>query len=118
MVSPANDTQTPTSMPNIVSPQDIAGAGQTRLIVDAVKETVAELKADVREIKGHRWSDLLWHIGSFAAGFVLLAGMMLAAYFKLEDRLFTLSTSATRVETKLEDLLQRIPPVQTPAPRR
>ena|SRR6516225_11354388 len=102
-------------MPNVV-PTDIAGAASTRIIVEAVKETVAELKSDVRDIKSHRFSDLIWHISVLAAGFVLLAGMMIAAYFKLEEKIEALSTSNTRIETKLEDLLQRIPPVPTPPP--
>jgi hypothetical protein len=91
-------------------------AGQTRIIVEAVKESVADLKADVKEIKGHRVSDLRWHIGIFGAGFLVLGGMLIAGYFKLEDRLSDLSTASTRVETKLDDLLARIPPVQTPVP--
>jgi hypothetical protein len=98
----------------------LEAAGQTRLIVEAVKETVAELKTDVRAIKDHRFTDMLWHIAALAAAVVLLGGMMVAAYFKFEDRLQLLSTSSTRVETKLDDLLQRIPPTPTliPAPKK
>jgi len=96
----------------------MAGAAHARIIVEAVKESVAELKSDVRDIRTHRFTDLLWHIAAFAAGFVILGGMMIAAYFKLEDKMQALSTSNTRIETKLEDLLQRIPPVPTPPPAR
>lgn len=102
-------------MPN-VPPQNIAGAGQTRLIVEAVKESVAELKNDVRDIKGHRISDMRWHLGAFAAGFIILGGMLITAYFRLDDRINTLDTSMTRIETKLDDLLQHIPPLPTPIP--
>lgn len=97
---------------------DLGGAGQTRLIVEAVKETVADLKSDVKELKSHRFTDLLWHVTALAATFILLGGMMVAAYFKIEDRLLDLTRASARVDTKLEDLLQRIPPAPTPIPRR
>jgi hypothetical protein len=109
------DSEPPKAMPNVV-PLDIAGAGQTRLIVEAVKESVAELKSDVKDIRSHRVSDLVWHVSTLAAGFVLLAGMMIAAYFKIDDKISDISKASTRIETKLDDLVQRIPPVQAPAP--
>ena len=49
---------------------------------------------------------------------VLLVGMMIAVDFRVEDQIHQLSTATTRVETKLDDLLQRIPPVVAPAPRK
>jgi hypothetical protein len=98
-----------------VTPMD-AGSAQTRQIVEAVKASVAVLTSDVKEIRNYRYTDLLLHIGAFAAGIVLVVTMMVAAYFKLEDKLQTLSTATTRVDTKLEDLLLRIPPIPaTPA---
>ena len=102
-------------MPN-VAPTEMAGTGNTRLMIEAVKETVADLKADVKEIKNHRFTDFLWHIGVFAAGFLLLATMMIAGYFKIEDRMNEVSKTTTRIDTKLEDLLQRIPPTVAPLP--
>ena len=71
-------------------------------------------KADVRNIRDHRFTDMMWHIGALAAGVILLGGMMIAAYFKIEDKIEVMSNASVRVETKLEDLLQRIPPVATP----
>jgi len=111
----SQEPQPPQSLPS-VNPSDLGGAGQTRLIIEAVKETVSELKSDVRTIKDHRFADMLWHIGALVAALVVLGGMMIATYFKIEDRLQELSTSSTRMETKLEDLLQRIPPVPTAPP--
>ncbi len=123
MAAKSQDPQPPSSLPN-VNPPEVAGAGQTRLVVEAVKETVAELKVDVRNIRDHRFTDIMWHIGALATGVILLGGMMIAAYFKLEDKIEALSNASnekfeaisnasTRVETKLDDLLQRIPPVVT-----
>jgi hypothetical protein len=113
----ADDSQPPKDMAN-VAPLDMAGAGQTRLIVEAVKESVADLKLDVKEIKGYRFGDLFKYLSALAAAVVLLGGMMIAVYFKIEDKIHTLSTASTRIEQKLDDLILRIPPVQTPAPRK
>lgn len=100
-------------------------ARQTRFIVDAVKEAIAEIRDDVREIKGHRVSDIRWHLAGFAAGFVLLSTMLILGYFRLEDKIGgvsntvrDVSTSITRIETKLDDLIERIPPIPSPPPRK
>jgi len=95
-----------------------AGTAQTRQIVEAVKTTVAELKQDVKDIKEYRYTDLLLHLGVFAAAVVFVAGVIVAVYFKLDDKITSLSNSNIKIETKLEDLLARIPPVATPAPRK
>jgi hypothetical protein len=57
--------------------------------------------------------------------FLILSGMLIFGYFKLDDRIVKLedrvngfSNTLVRIDTKLEDLLARIPPVQTPPPQR
>ena len=107
----------PKEMANVI-PLDSAAVGQTRMIVDAVKESVAELKADVKDIKGHRHTDFVWIIGVFATGFLVLLGAMATAYLRLDDKVSELSKSQTRMETRLEDLIARIPPAQTPLPKK
>jgi hypothetical protein len=99
-----------------VAPPDFAG--QTRILINAIEGTVADLKADVREIRNHRVTDLLWHIGVFAGGFLILASAMIFAYFKIEEKTSALTTVTTRVETKLDDLVARLPPVVAPIPRK
>jgi hypothetical protein len=76
------------------------------------------LEANVKEIRDYRYTDLWRHLAAFAAGIVLVVGMLIAGYFKIEDKIQILSTASTRMETKLDDLIARIPPVQTPVPRR
>ncbi|HVT56033.1 MAG TPA: hypothetical protein VHD34_08295, partial [Xanthobacteraceae bacterium] len=76
-----------------------------------------DIKQDIKDIRGYRLTDLLLVGGGIIASFVLLASMMIAGYFRLEDKIQIISTAQTRIETKLEDLLARIPPMQTP-PRR
>jgi hypothetical protein len=101
-----------------IAPPDLAGAAQTRLIVDAVKASVGILEGDVKAIRDYRYTDLLLHIGAFAGGIIIVVTMMVTAYFRLDDKIAALSTSNTRIETKLDDLLARIPPIPTPPPRR
>ncbi|HEY1981099.1 MAG TPA: hypothetical protein VGH13_13525 [Xanthobacteraceae bacterium] len=95
-----------------------ASSAQTRQIVEAVRDTVSGLTSDVKAIRDYRYTDLLLHIGAFAAGIILVVTLILNVYSRLDDKIQTLSTLTTRADTKLEDLLQRIPPVQAPAPHR
>jgi hypothetical protein len=116
----------PGAPPNV--PSDLSpGAGQTRILIEALENSLKDVKDDLREIKNHRHSDFVHMIELFGAGFVLLAGMLIAGYFvmdgkydKVNEKIDKLSTTATRADAKLEDLLARIPPAPTllPAPRR
>jgi hypothetical protein len=83
-------------------------AGQARLIA---QEVVRALESKVAE---HRHSDFVFMISVFGVGFIALAGMLIVGYFRLDDRISGLSEKMTRTETKLEDLLARIPPIPTP----
>lgn len=115
--SATQDSSVPQQFANVLPP-DIAGAGQTRLLIKAVEDAVQGLKEDVRDIKSHRHSDFVFHICIFGGGFLVLAGMLITGYMKLDDRLMAITNTSIRAETKLEDLLQRIPPVPTPPARR
>jgi hypothetical protein len=104
-------------------------AAQTRIIakevvqavensLNDVKSSIDEIKADIKTIKDHRWTDFMWHIAALVAAFLVVGTMITSTYFRLEDKILTLSTSNARLETRLDDLIQRIPPNPTPAPRR
>jgi hypothetical protein len=104
---------------------NFANAGQARLVVSALEDSFGEIKTDIKEIKAHRHSGFVWVITVFAAGFVALAGLFGFGYFRIDDRferltdkIDKLTASSIRSDTKLEDLLQRIPPAITPAPER
>jgi hypothetical protein len=91
----------------------------------AANVVVREFRDDIREIKRDQKADFRIVAGMLVAGVIIVVGMMLYAYFriddritKLEDKVNVMSTTLTRVDTKLEDLLARMPPVQTPPPRR
>lgn len=94
----------PASVANVTPPE---GAAQTRLVYETFKDTLSELKADVREIRGYRVPDLVLVCGFLVGGFLILAGMLIFGYLKLEAKIGDLSTSLTRVETKLDDAIQR-----------
>jgi hypothetical protein len=94
------------------------GAGHTQAVVKSLEDSIAEIKTDIRELKNHRHSDFVYLITVFAAGFLLLSGAIGTVYFRLDDKIDRLTQTGIRVDTKLEDLLQRIPPVVAPAPKR
>jgi hypothetical protein len=88
-----------------------SGAGHTQAIVNSLQGDISDIKKDIR-----------WLLGIYAGGFLLLAGAGASAvvglYFKLDEKMEKLSSASIRVETKLEDLLARIPPAVTPPPKR
>jgi pheromone shutdown protein TraB len=94
------------------------GAGHTQAIVKSLEDSIAEIKTNVRELNSNRHTDFVYLITLFGAGFLLLAGILTAGYFRHDDKIEKLSHSNVRIETKLEDLLQRIPPTVVPAPKR
>lgn len=123
---PIRDSDVPREFAN-VTPDMSAGIGQLRIVVKTLEEHIREIKDDMKEIKRHRHSDFVLTITIFAAGFLLLAGMLIFGYFRLDDKVFTntkevgdkvdaLVVTTTKIDTKLEDLLQRIPPLQNQLP--
>lgn len=110
----ADANRTPDDFPT-APPTDLAASTvHTRQLVRALEENLKELKEDVKVIKGHSHTDFRWIITVFGAGFLILAGMTVTGYFRLDDKIGTLVNETIRVDTKLEDLLQRIPIIQTP----
>ena len=117
------ESAAPQSFAN-VHPDLSQNAGQVRLVVKALEDSISEIKTDIKEIKSHRHSDFVWLVTVFAAGFLMLAGLFGFGYFriddkfdKLTDKIDKLTASSIRSDTKLEDLLQRIPPTVAPAPK-
>lgn len=113
----------PGQLPN-VPPAELPGVTQTRLLIQTLEASLKDVKDDIKEIRSHRHSDFIYMIAMLSGGFLLLAGMLVTTYFiidnkfdKLGDKLDKLSTSSTRGDAKLEDLLARIPPVQAPIPQ-
>jgi outer membrane murein-binding lipoprotein Lpp len=99
MASP-QENGPPTSVANITPP---TGEGQARTAFEAFKDTLSEIRKDVRELR----------LG-LVVGFLILGGMLIAGYWRLEAKIDDLATSQTRletslvrVETKLDDALQR-----------
>lgn len=107
-------------------PADISqGNAQTRIIIAALENrlagldsTMTILRSDVTEIRTSVHTDFRLLLFVFGGGFLILAGMLIAGYFRLEDKVSASTQAETRIDTRLEDLLLRIPPVATPVPRR
>jgi hypothetical protein len=105
-----------------------------RAVQEAVQDSVGHLRTEIAQVHVHARSDLKWTMAAFAAGFVLLGGMIFEAYHwvdghvgtsvtrledkisKTDDKVDALGISQARIDQKLQDLLDRIPPVPTPPP--
>jgi hypothetical protein len=94
------------------------GAGHTQAVVKSLEGSITDIKTDIRELKNNRHSDFVYLITVFAGGFIILAGLLGFGYFRLDDRIEKLTATSIRVETKLEDLLLRIPATVAPTPKR
>src|SRR6266481_4110135 len=80
----------PQSFANV--PPDLsASAGQARLVMKALEDSINEIKSEIKEVKSHRHSDFVYLVTAFAAGFLLLAGTIITAYFRLDDKIEKLS---------------------------
>lgn len=111
MPKPRQEPENPQDLPN-VTPDIFPQTSQIRFLLGSLEQ----LQQDVRKLNSERLSNFLWYIGIFCAGFVLLATMLIFGYLRLDDKVSSLTQTSIRVDTKLEDLLQRIPPI-TQAPK-
>jgi len=101
------------------TPKDFLRPGERAILIEVAKlqATLNALeKANDRNISDFRWT---W--SGLAAGFLILAGFFTYGYLRLADQLDQkttgLLTTSVRVETKLDDLSQRLLPLPAP-PRR
>ena len=104
-------------------------AQQAALLLQPILD---ELHKDIREIRSQGRTDFWAMLSGFVGGFLILAGMVIGAYFLLKgdidrvatrletrldkqaDQLQAISSTLSRVDQKLEDLTK--PP--SPLPRR
>ena len=108
------EATTPANEMALTTPDISAGAGQLRIITTQLEASIREIRSDIKDIKEHRHSDFRWLITVFAAGFLALATMFIVGYLRIEDRIEPLSLSNAKIDTKLQDLLARIPPLPLP----
>ena len=85
-------------------------SGQTRLVIESITKDIERTKDAVEKLVDGRASDFKYTVTIYAGGFLLLAGMIIVAYLLLDGKLTSLKESSIRVDTKLEELLKRIPP--------
>jgi hypothetical protein len=112
------------------APQDLdKEARQTRMLIDALEKALAEFKEDLKDFRTEARNDIRLLLRGLAGSFIVLAGMIVAAYLllsndtktvrdRMDDRLAALGVSVARIEQKLDDLIARVPPVQSPPPHR
>lgn len=111
-------------------------ADQARLAAQLLEPAIGDLRKEIQKIRDDHQRHLLIVLSAFAAGFIALGTMTIGAYRwshddlamasvdlgkradRLDDKVEKEDATLVRVQTQLEDLLARIPPVPTPAPRR
>ena len=107
---------------------------QTRALVRALEHALRDFREDLVEVKTRAHTDFFRTLWVFGVGFVLLAGMVIEAYRwaaddlrlastrlenridKVDDRVVTTGNTLTRVDQKLQDLLDRVPATPTRRP--
>lgn len=123
-------------MPPHINPAAAQTGQVVRAVQDAVRQGLSDIKADLTKIETRSHTDYHRLLYIFGAGFLALAAMTIEAYRwghedliaasskvetrieKTDDRVVSMGNSLSRIDQKLQDLLERIPPVQTPPPRR
>ena len=87
--------EAPTQPQNRGAPLKPGGGGDNSDGMDPWQQTVetrlGELRADVRSLGDKLDSKFLWLMGAFGAGFIALAGMMMAGYLRLSDAISLLA---------------------------
>ena len=124
------DTEPPAEGgPPPLSPAAAQTGVLVRALQDGLRDSVSDLRREISELKAHAHTDYNHLLYIFGAGFIAIAVLFGWGYSRLEDRFFNVSTkiddrlgslekAVIKVDTKLGDLLERIPPIPTPAPRR
>jgi hypothetical protein len=81
-----------------------------------IQKSIGELTAHVEQTNSriniqeqNFRSDFRWTWTGLAATAVLLIGALIFGYFRLDDKAVAVSTGLTKVETKVDALLQRTP---------
>jgi hypothetical protein len=106
--SPTTPSQEELAIPTPISEE----AAYARVRVKALEDSIAEIKGDIKDIRSHRFTDFLWHLGALLA----FGAAVSSLYFRIDDKISALSIISTKIDTKLESLLARIPLVPTPLP--
>jgi hypothetical protein len=86
-----------------------------------VQKSLGELKVQVEQTnlrintqEQNSRTDFRWTWSGLAAATVLLISALIFGYFKLDDKAVTMSTGLTKVETKVDVLLQHTPGASAP----
>lgn len=104
--------------PGAITPpgvQDLRNTSDVRLIMIEVAKLGERVNFLIEENKAHK-SDFRWTWTGLIAGFLILAGLFMYGYNRLDDRVMDITKIINKADTKLEDLLSRIPPAVTPTP--
>src|SRR6185312_7169975 len=83
-----------------VTPDVSGGSGQTRLVIQAIEPTITEIRNEMRDLRNSAQTDFRLVMAAFGAGFLLLGGMLIAGYFRLDDRISKLEERVTTMSNQ------------------
>ena len=75
-----------------------------------IKQDIRELKTDLGKVKDEMHSAKVWILCIFGAGFLLLAGGIIAGYFRLSDHEEKTSSIISDMRVSIQQLVDTIPP--------
>jgi hypothetical protein len=91
----------------------VTGEAWIAELLSQTQIAIGELKSDVKHLEGQAGDfrrDFRWTWTGLVIGFLILCGFFIAGYNRMEDKESILSTTMTKIETKVDQLLQRPPP--------
>jgi hypothetical protein len=107
MAQTPQSTEPGPTTPGIV--QDMRNTSDIRLVMIEVGKVEERVNFLIEDNKSHR-ADFRLTWGALVAGFLVLAGLFLYGYNRLADKFEETTKAVTKVDTKIDDLILRLPP--------
>lgn len=107
------DVATPPYAKVVTDAWVVEGMMQIQHSLGELKSSVAQLQLGAEDQERAVRSDFRWTWTGLAAATVLLIRALIFGYFRLDDRQAAMSTTLTKIDTKVDGILQRD---QTPKP--
>lgn len=106
---PSEGNTTPDDLgPTTPKPKDLYPTSDIRFVMIEVAKLEERVNSLIEDNKAHK-SDFRWTWTGLVAGFLILAGMFIYGYNRLEDKNLDIAKATVAISTKLDDLSQRLP---------
>jgi hypothetical protein len=103
--NPPADTEPGETSPGAV--RDLRSTSDIRLVMIELATVKERMTVLIENDRDHR-ADFRWTWAALVAAFLILAGFFIAGYNRVEDKLEATSAAIAKVDTKSDDILQRL----------